>query len=171
MGFLELAKARYSVRSFSDRPVEQEKLDRILEAALIAPTGKNSQPWRIRVLRSPEALAKINGLSRCIFGAPVVLLFSYDRDEEWNNPLEEGVHSGVEDVSIVATHAMLEAWELGVGSIWVNFFPNTEVERAFDLPESERSVLLMPMGYAAENAKPSAHHEASRPVDELVSYL
>ena len=93
MGFLELAKARYSVRKFSSRPVEQEKLDRIIEAAMIAPTGKNNQAWRCYVLRSDEAMEKINGLSRCIFGAPMVLLFTYDTQEEWHSPLEEGIHS------------------------------------------------------------------------------
>lgn len=171
MEFLELAKERYSVRSFSDRPVEQEKLDLILEAAHVAPTGKNSQPWRIYVLKSEEALEKINGLCRCIFGAPIVLLFTYDREEEWHSPYEEDIHAGVEDVSIVATHAMLEAWELGVGSIWVNLFHNSEVERAFGIPERERSVLLMPLGYAADDAKPSGLHTAYRLLDELVTYL
>lgn len=170
MGFLDLAKERYSVRKFTDRPIEQEKLDQILQAALVAPTARNSQPWRIHVLRSEEALEKVNALSRCIFGAPVVLLFTYDRNEEWKSPLEDGVHAGVEDASIVATHVMLEAWELGIGSLWVNLFPNTETERAFDLPESERSVLLMPIGYAAQDSEPSEKHAASRPVDELVSY-
>lgn len=171
MSFLDLAKERYSVRKFSDRPIEQEKLDRIIETALVAPTAKNIQPWRMHILRSEEALAKVNSLTRCVFGAPVVLLFTYDRDEEWKSPLEEGVHAGVEDVSIAATHAMLEAQELGVGSLWVNLFPNTETERAFDLPESERSVLLMPIGYAAADCEPSERHAQSRPADELVSYL
>ena len=171
MGFLELAKERYSVRSFTDRPVEQEKLDRIIEAALIAPTGRNSQPWRCYVLRSDEAVEKISGLSRCIYGAPLVLLFTYNVDEEWHNPYEEDVHSGVEDVSIVATHVMLEAWEQGVQSLWVNLFHNSEVERAFNIPENERSVLLMPLGYASADAEPSERHTQSRPVDELVRYL
>lgn len=171
MGFLELAKDRYSVRSFSSQAIEQEKLDLIIEAALIAPTAKNNQAWRCYVLRSEEALAKVNELSRCIYGAPVVLLFTYSKEEEWKSPFEEGVHSGVEDASIVATHAMLEAWELGVQSLWVNLFPNSETEKAFGLPESERSVLLMPLGYAAEGSEPSPRHALSRPADELVSYL
>lgn len=170
MAFLDLARERYSLRTFSDRPVEQEKLDLVLEAALIAPTGKNIQPWRIHVLRSAEALAKINELSPCIFGAPLVLLFTYDRSEDWQSPLEADVRSGVEDVSIVATHAMLEATELGLGTIWVNLFPNTETERAFDLPTTERSVLLMPIGYAAEGAHPSRLHAQTRALDELVDY-
>ena len=171
MGFLELAKARYSVRKFSSRPIEQEKLDRIIEAAMIAPTGKNNQAWRCYVLRSDEAMEKINGLSRCIFGAPMVLLFTYDTQEEWHSPLEEGIHSGVEDVSIVATHAMLEAWELGVGSIWVNLFPNTETAKAFGLPENEKAVLLLPIGYPGEKAAPSPMHSAFKPMEELAKFL
>lgn len=171
MAFLDLAKERYSVRTFKSDPVEQEKLDLILEAARIAPTGKNAQPWRVYVLQSEGALAKVNELSRCIFGAPVVLLFTYDKTEDWHNPVEPDVHCGVEDVSIVATHAMLEAWELGVGSIWVNLFPNTQLERAFDIPPSERSVLLMPLGYAADDAHPAHLHGESRPLSELVRYL
>ena len=171
MAFIDLARERYSVRKFSDRPVEQEKLDCILEAALVAPSAKNDQAWRIYVARSEEALAKLNGLSRCIFGAPVVLVIGYDTTEEWHNPLEEGIHSGDQDASIVATHAMLEAWELGVGSIWVNLFPNTQTARELGLPETFVPVCLMPMGYAAEDAAPSPRHEAHRPIDELVSYL
>jgi len=69
MTFMELAKARYSVRKFSDKPIEKEKLDAILEAGRIAPTGHNYQPYRVYVLQSPEALEKIRGLTRCAFNA------------------------------------------------------------------------------------------------------
>lgn len=171
MDFMDLAKARYSVRKFADTPIEQEKLDRILEAALIAPSAKNSQAWRIYVARSEEALAKLNGLSRCIFGAPVVLIVGYDTTEEWHNPFEEGIHSGDQDASIVATHAMLEAWELGIGSIWVNLFPNFKTARELGLPDTFVPVCLMPMGYIASDAEPSPRHEQYRPIDELVAYL
>ena len=71
MSFLDLAKERFSVRRFDARPVEQEKLDRILEAGNVAPTGCNNQPQRVYVLKSAEALAKIRSLTRCAFDAPV----------------------------------------------------------------------------------------------------
>ena len=76
MDFLELAADRYSVRSFSDRPVEQEKIDKILKAAQLAPTAVNFQPQMIYILKSEEAMTKINRLCRCIYGAPMVFLIS-----------------------------------------------------------------------------------------------
>ena len=172
MEFMELAKARYSVRKFTDAPIEKEKLDKILEAGRVAPTAANLQPQRIYVLQSEDALTKINAVCRCIYGAKTVLLFAYDETADWKNPKQEGVHSGQQDVSIVATHMMLEAWEQGVASCWVNAFSNEELERAFDLPEHERVVLLMPLGYAAEGAKPMEKwHYGYKPMDVLVAYL
>ncbi|MBR1780662.1 MAG: nitroreductase family protein [Oscillospiraceae bacterium] len=171
MNFTELAKTRYSVRSFDPRPIEEEKLKTILEAGHLAPTAKNNQPQRIYVIRSEEGLAKIRSLTKCHFGAPVVLLFAYNADEEWNNPLEAGVRSGQEDVSIVATHIMLQATELGVGSIWVNLFAPTETKRALGLPENETPVLLMPLGYAAPDAQPGPNHTKYRPLAETVIEL
>ena len=87
MDFMKLAKERFSVRKFMDKPVEQEKLDVILEAGRVAPTAHNNQPQKIYVLQSEEALAKINGLCRCIFGAKTVLMITNDKNLEWQNPL------------------------------------------------------------------------------------
>ena len=69
MEFMKLAAQRYSVRKFSDAPVEPEKLSAVLEAGNVAPTAKNLQPQRIYVLSSVEALEKVDGLTRCRFGA------------------------------------------------------------------------------------------------------
>ena len=161
MNFLELAQARFSVRKFSDKPVEKEKLDLILQAAQAAPTAKNLQPHRIYVLQSEDAVKKLSALTPCVFGAKTVLLFTYNTDEEWQNPLQAGVHSGVEDVSIVATHVMLQAQALGLGTCWCNYFPNKQVEEA----------LFMPLGYADPSAVPSANHTAKKPLCEIVKYL
>ena len=76
MSFLELAKERYSVRKFQDREIAQSDMDKILEAANIAPTGCNYQPQRIYVVKSEENLAKLNELCKCIFGAKTVLMFT-----------------------------------------------------------------------------------------------
>ena len=171
MTFMELAAKRYSVRSFSDRPVEQEKLDELLKAGNLAPTAKNIQPQRIYVLQSPEALKKLSELSPCVYGAATVLLFAYDADEEWKNPMEEGVHAGVEDVSIVATHVMLRAAELGLDTCWCNYFANSEVEKAFGLPDNEKVVLFLDVGYAAPDAGPAPGHSAKKPLSDTVRYL
>lgn len=171
MSFLELAKERYSVRSFSDKPIEKEKLDKIIEAAMAAPTACNNQPFKIYVIQSEKALEKINGLSRCIFGAKTVLLIAYDEEIAWKSPIEEGICAGQQDVSIAATHIMLEAWELGIGSCWVNLFPNTKTAEEFGLPKNIKPVLLMPIGYPSETAQPSARHTQYRDVSEIVEYL
>lgn len=172
MNFLELAKERYSVRKFQDRPIEKADMDKILEAGNVAPTGCNYQPQRIYVVTSDENIAKLNENCRCIFGAKTVLMFTYRTDEEWHNPLEKSVHSGVQDVSIVASHIMLEAWELGVGSCWVNYFANSQLEKAFGLTENEKIVLLMPIGYPAEDAEPLAKmHFSYKPIEDTVKFI
>jgi nitroreductase len=170
MDFTELAGKRYSVRSYSNKKVERETLQKILEAGNIAPTAKNFQPQRIYVIEKPEMLAKMDTLTPCRYNAPTVLVFTYNTDEEWKNPNEEGIHAGVEDVSIVATHIMLKATELGLGTTWCNMFGNSALEKAFGLPENERSVLFMDLGYAAEDSEPSPRHTERRPLEETVSY-
>ena len=109
MSFLELAKERYSVRSYANQPVEQEKIDLILEAAKLAPTAVNYQPQKIYVLKSEAAMAKINRLCRCIYGAPLVFLICSDERKTWKSQTEWGYSSGEMDCSIVCTHMMLEA--------------------------------------------------------------
>ena len=168
MGFMELARQRYSVREFSSERPSQGVLDQLLECLLVAPTAKNMQPERVYVLQSDEALAKVDTITKCRYGAPIVLLFAYDQTKDYQNPWEPQFHSGEQDVSIVATHVMLRAVELGLGTTWVNWYHVSESERLFGLPKSERSVLLMPVGYPAEGARPSRSHTQSRPFSDLV---
>ena len=111
MDFFELTKARYSVRKYADRPVEQDKLDKILAAGANAPTAKNQQPQRIYVLQSADAIEKIRGITRCAFDAPVVLLVCGDREAAWVNPFN-GRKSAEMDCSIVTTQMMLQAADL-----------------------------------------------------------
>lgn len=171
MAFVDLAQARFSVRKYSDKPLEKEKLDKILEAGRMAPTAKNQQPQKIYVLQSEAVLEKLSTLTHCAYGAKTVLLFTYNQEQDWKNPLENGVHSGVEDVSIVATYMMLQVIELGVYTTWCNYFSNSELEKVFELSENEKSVLIMPIGYKADDAEPALAHTISKELDELVCYL
>ena len=84
MDFEKLSAERYSLRKFDTRPVEQEKLDLILEAGRNAPTAHNKQPQRIFVFRSPEALEKADACMDCHFHAPVVIGVGYDPKESWH---------------------------------------------------------------------------------------
>lgn len=169
--FLSLAEERYSVRKYQDKAIEPEKMEKILEAARVAPTAANHQPFRIYILKSEEALKTIRGLTPCAFNAPVVLMFTYNEEEQWKNAQEPGIASGQQDVSIVATHIMLEAWDLGIASCWVNAFPNSRAAAAFQIPKQEKVVLLMPLGYADPAAEPSVKHKQYRLMDEVVKEL
>lgn len=171
MEFIELAKSRYSVRSFSEKQIEDEKLNKILEAAKISPTAANKQPQKIYVLHSEHALRQINSVCQCIFGAPTVLLIVADKTQTWKNPFSENYNTADIDCSIVCTHLMLQAWELGIGSCWVGYFDLARVERAMELPENEKLVAILPIGYPAENSKPSPMHYFRKELNQTVKYL
>ena len=171
MELANVLRERFSVRKYKDAPIPEARLNTILEAGRIAPTAANYQCQRVYVLKSPEAIRKIRGLTKCAFNAPVVLMIGYDKDEQWKNPFEDGVTSGEQDASIVATHMMLKAWDLGIGSCWVDYFPPTETAKAFDLPESFKPVLLLPLGYAADGVKPAKLHKDKKPLEDTVTVL
>ncbi len=169
--FKELAQGRYSLKAFSGKPVEEDKLQQILETGNIAPTAKDAQSHRIYVLQSPEALEKANAATPCIYGAATVLLFTFNKEEAFTYPGQDALNSGAEDASIVATHIMLQAKELGVDSCWVNFFEPAKVCELFTLPENEVPVLLMPLGYPKEGAGPLTKHMERKPLADTVKYL
>lgn len=172
MDFLEFAKERYSVRSFSDRPIEQGKLDKILEAGRVAPTALNFQPQKIYVLRSEDALEKMRFHTKYSYNAPMILLVCFDKERAWHSRYDRGYNSGEVDASIVCTHMMLQAWELGIGSVWVRGFRADEVSKIFGLPENIKPVSMLPIGYPAENANPNEQlHFTYRDMEEMVEYV
>ena len=168
MTFQELARARYSVRSFQDRPIEEEHLNLILEAGRVAPTACNFQPQKIYVARSAEAREKLASVCRCTFGAPVILVVCYDRERDWKNKLLPGYESGETDAAIVCTHMMLQAFELGIGSCWVGYFNPQTVAETLGLPENVTVSALLPMGYPAEDAKPLPLHSQLREFGDTI---
>lgn len=171
MDFSYLAQSRYSVRSFTDRKVEREKLDIILNAAKVAPTACNRQPWHIYVLSSADAIERLKKVSKFVFGASTVIMIAADGDREWKNPLTDKYCAGEIDCSIVCTHMMLQAWELGIGSCWVGYFDPDTVSAEFNLPPNERVVALLPIGYPSPDSKPAAGHGAFRSFEETVKFL
>ena len=111
MDFQALSAARYSLRKFDPRPVEQDKLDLILEAGRNAPTAHNYQPQRIFVLRSPEALAKADACTGSRFNPPVILAVCYDPAVSWKREYYGKDHGEI-DAAIAATQMMLQAADL-----------------------------------------------------------
>lgn len=170
MEFKQLVKARYSCKKYSERPLEQEKLDTILEAGRLAPTAKNLQEQHVYVLRSPEALEKVDAATPCRYGAGTVLAVAFDRTNVFTYPGEKR-DSGVEDATIVATHMILAAANEGVDSCWVNKFDPDALAKALGLPEQEDILMLMDLGYAAEGTGPLPNHDKRKDLAETVSYL
>ena len=168
MTFLELAKARYSVRAFREQPIEEEKLNLILEAGRVAPTACNNQPQKIYVAKSGEARAKLASVCRCTFDAPVILVVCYDRTRNWKNGLMPGYASGETDAAIVCTHMMLQAAELGIGSCWVGWFNSDQICEVLGLPENVTVSALLPIGYPAEDAKPAPLHTMYREFGDTI---
>ena len=121
-------------------------------------------------MQSAEGLAKIDELTPCRYGAPTVLVVAFDKNSVFVYPGEEA-NSGVEDASIVATHMMLAATNMGVDSCRLNFFDPAAVAKAFDLPENEQVLMLLDLGFAAEGFAPLPNHTSRKPLEETVKYL
>lgn len=170
MEFKAVVQNRYSCKKYSDRPVEAEKLNAILEAGRLAPTAKNLQEQHVYVLQSAEALAKVDAITPCRYGAPTVLVVAFDKNNVFTYPGGKR-DSGVEDATIVATHMILAAADEGVDSCWVNFLDPEKLAQTLGLPENEEVLMVMDLGYAAEGAGPLANHSSRKPLSETVSYL
>lgn len=167
MTFDEIIKNRYSVRSYSDKPVEEDKILAVLEAGRLAPTAKNSQPQVIYQVRSDEAREKIKNLTRSHFNAPVIFIMCGNKDRECIVSMSG--HSFMEtDVAIVQTHMMLKAAELGLGSCWVGRINPPDVQEAFDMDENIIPYALLVMGYPAGDSVPNERHFERLPLAETV---
>jgi len=166
----KLMKERYSVRDYKETPVEDYKLSAILEAGRLAPTAKNMQPQQVFVLKSNEALNKIRDLTRCAFNAPVVLMVCADKNVGWDNPFT-GENYSMMDISIVTTHMMLRATELGLGTCWVCWFDPIKAKEIFNLPDSYYPYCLLPIGYPSERAIPSERHDDRKDLVQTVKIL
>ena len=154
MDFAKLAAERYSLRKFSDRPVEAEKLSAVLEAGRNAPTAHNLQPQRIFVLQSSEALEKVDGCTGAHFHPPVMLLVAYDPEAAWKRE-DDGKNHGEIDAAIAVTQMMLQAADLGLGTTYVGMFDPEKLHAAFPELAGLTPIALLPMGYPAEGAHPS----------------
>jgi len=165
MNFLELLQKRYSVRNYSTRTVEEEKLKKILEAGRLAPTAMNFQPQKIYVLKSREAIEKLRNVTRMAYNAPIALLLCYDNNISWKaHRFGDDYDSGPMDVDIVTTMMMMQATELGLGSLWVRGYCSKDIEETFELPGNIIPVCLLLLGYPAEEN--SVSRTTRKPLNE-----
>ena len=172
MDFEKVIKDRYSVRSFSDKKVEKRKLNKILEAGRRAPTAANFQPQRIYVIQSKEGLEKIRSVCKMTYNAPVVLLVCADMKHSWKIKMDNEFDSAEMDVSIVGTHLMLEAWNLGIGSCWIRAFNSKEISKEFGLSDHVKPIFLLSLGYKALDSAPNKKmHFSRKNIDEISKFI
>ena len=166
MDLCEAIKSRYSVRSYLNRPVEQEKLDRILDAARLAPSGSNRQPWKFVVVRGAEMRKKL--VPACsnqefVGQAPVVIAgvgLMPDRI------MSCGVPGDPVDVAIALEHVALAATAEGLGTCWIGSFHQDQIRTLLGIPANAKVIEVMTLGYPADHPQPKTR----KPMKELVCY-
>ncbi len=172
MEFLELAKARYSCRKLADKPVEPEKVARILDAAIAAPTAKNVQPYKIWKVTSPESLTKIQQAAKFPFvkESKIVLIVGTKADGAFVRPFDNKNYAEI-DGAIVATHIMLAVQAEGLGTTWVGYFDAPKLQELIPEMQGYELIALFPIGYPADDAKPSPRHEDRRAISDAVAEI
>ncbi|MDR0912551.1 MAG: nitroreductase family protein [Methanobrevibacter sp.] len=167
MELINVIEDRYSVRGFTNQEIEKEKLDAVLEAGRLAPTGVNFQPFKVYVIdtkENKEELTKIYSQPWFV-EAPIVLAVVVDKTKSWTRPWD-GKNIADIDGTIVMDHMILRATDLGLGTCYIAAFKKEEAIEFLDLDENEEPVLFTPLGYP--NAKRS--DRPRKPIDELVVY-
>jgi len=167
MDFLDLVQKRYSVRAYKPAPVEDTKLAKVLEAARLAPTAANRQPFQLIVahVKGREAeLQQVYG-RRWFIQAPLVICACGVHDQAWERT-SDGINYTTVDVAIVMDHLILAAASLGLGTCWIGAFDPLAARKVFGLPDDVEPVALTPLGYPADQATPKAR----KPLAELVRY-
>ncbi|MBM4147846.1 MAG: nitroreductase [Lentisphaerae bacterium] len=171
-------KARRSVRRYSDRPVPREVVDRCIEAARLAPSACNSQPWHFIVVDDPESRALLaeaaftgayamNGFAK---SAPVlvVVVTLPSKVAARVGGLLRGVRYNLVDIGIAGEHFALQAAAEGLGTCWLGWFSAAGVKKALGLPRRARIDVVFSLGYAAD--EPPALPSARRPLEEVREY-
>ena len=168
--FMRILANRYSCLSFTSYPVSDSKLEMILEAGRLAPSAKNCQPVHIWVVKSEEALARLQEVHPC-HGAPVVLIVGSKVDEAWVRACD-GANFAKTDAAVVLAHLMLTATDAGLANKWeYDFDPNMIRER---FPETQGYGIygLLSIGYpAADGGQPTERHTMRKSIEELVTFL
>ncbi|MDY4011654.1 MAG: nitroreductase family protein [Fusobacterium gastrosuis] len=171
MSLLKLMSERYTCRRYSNEEVKEEDLLKVLEAARVTPTSHNNQPQKIYVVKSEEAKEKLMKDFAYNYKAPCYLVCTYDINETWRNDLDGNKESGDIDVAIVMTHMMLMAEELGLGACWIGRLTPELVRKNLSIPETEKVVAVLSLGYHREDDRPSKLHDIRRSNEEMVKFL
>jgi len=167
MDVMEAIRTRCSVRSYQDRTVEKEKLEKILEAARLAPSASNRQEWRFIVVQDKDIrrrLAEAAKSQAFVGEAPVVIVCSAQTD---NHIMTCGQPCYPIDVAIAIEHMALKATEGGLGTCWIGAFYEDKVKKILGIPQNVRVVELLVLGYPAN---PASNRKDRLSIEEIVMH-
>ncbi len=170
MEFLELAKRRYSCRKLEPTQISDETLEQILEAARIAPTAVNAQPFKMFVMKSDEAKDVIHKATRFTFGADTFVIVAAEQHEGYVRK-SDNLNFTVVDATIAATHIMLQIEDMGYATTWVGAFDPDILIEAYPQMKDLLLIGIFPIGKAAEDAKPSVKHTERKELNQLLETL
>ena len=170
MEFNTVLQRRYSCRAFSPTPVEQEKVDRILEAGRIAPTAVNKQPVHLWAISDPGTLEAIKGVTRSNYGAPLILVVGCRPADAWVRRYD-GKNGAEVDASIVATYLMLAAENEGLATLWVGSFDPALLRGILPGADGYELVAMINIGYPAPESQPSPMHGARKAMDDFLTKM
>ncbi|MBU4601983.1 nitroreductase family protein [bacterium] len=177
MKFLDLVKKRQSVRKYLDKPVEREKIEHCLEAARLAPSASNSQPWSFIVVDDPklkETVAKntfdrVISFNRFSLQAPVLILLLSERSSFFSrigSAVKDKQFSLI-DIGITAEHLCLQAVEEGLGTCMLGWFNERGVKKLLNIPQQIRVELIITMGYPISD---EIEHKERKEINQIRSY-
>lgn len=161
MDFFETIKKRYSVRAYQSKPREDEKLQKVLEAARIAPTAENRQPFRFIVIHTQGRESELSLIynREWFFKAPIVICACAVPAEAWTRI--DGKNYSDVDTTIAMDHLILAATAHGLGTCWIAAFDPSAAREILGLPENEEPIAFTPLGYPADELKPKKRKASS----------
>lgn len=167
MNFFELVQKRYSVRAYKPDPVEDKKLEQILEAARLAPTAANKQPFQLIVVHTEGREEELQRIYRrdWFVEAPIIICACVVGDEGWVRSEDKRRYRDV-DIAIVMDHLILAATDLGLGTCWIAAFDGVAAREILALPDNVEPIIFTPLGYPADELGPKERKALS----ELVRY-
>lgn len=167
MNFSELTKKRFSVRKYSEKEIEEDKLLAILEAGRLSPTAHNNQPQRLIVVKEKENLAKISKATN-IFGAPLAIIVCADHDSAWVRTYD-GKNTAAIDASIVTTQMMYQATDLDLGTLWICRFDPEIIIKEFNIPSNYEPINILAIGYRSDELT-GIPEKNRKPMENTVFY-
>ncbi len=177
MDFKELIRKRFSLRKYSEKSVEREKLEQCIEAARMAPSACNSQPWKFVVVDDPELRKKVAeetfgavvSFNKFVKDAPVLVVQVSEKSNlaSWLGGMVKGRNFRVFDCGISAEHFCLQAAELGLGTCMLGWFDEKGVKKLLGIPAGKNIEIIIAVGYPGDEKIPEKNR---KPMDEVSSF-